>query len=323
MINLSVIIPTRNRSSLLTNTLESILLQNYPQTDFEVIVIDNGSTDSTAEICNIYSTKFINFVYLYDEHPGLHVGRHLGLKNARAENLVYADDDIKAFPTWLEGIAESFQENNVMVGGKCLPEYEIEPPEWMKYLWNKSGVGKTNSYYSLIDLGDIKKEIDPMLVIGCNLSIKKNVVMHAGGFHPDSMPKEKLKYRGDGESGLAIKLKEKGYSAIYNPKASIYHFVSKHRLTKEYLYQRAFLHGITNSYHYTRNKRGYISQINFKTVVNTLKAHLKDIKFRLFNNEVYNIIKKGYREGYEFHQKEMLNDIHLIDWVLKENYFDD
>ena len=133
MIKLSVIIPTRNRSSYLNGTLESICKQSLSQDEFEVIVIDNGSTDDTKEVTNSFTPRIKNLAYYYDDTPGLHVGRHRGLKLAKADILVYADDDIIAFTSWLQAIEEAFHDSSVaLVGGKILPKYEANPPFWVK-----------------------------------------------------------------------------------------------------------------------------------------------------------------------------------------------
>src|SRR4030042_3888930 len=126
---LSVIIPTRNRAHHLVGVLSSLRAQTYEAECFEVLLVDNGSTDNTREVCESYRTLLPNFQYLYDSQAGLHVGRHLGMKRAKADTLVYTDDDIEAFPTWLEGVAEAFcNKQVVLVGGKNLPKFQLEPP---------------------------------------------------------------------------------------------------------------------------------------------------------------------------------------------------
>ena len=67
MIELSVIIPTRNRCTYLELTLNSILTQTFDKNLFEVIVIDNGSTDATKDVVHSYQDKIPNLVYYYDE----------------------------------------------------------------------------------------------------------------------------------------------------------------------------------------------------------------------------------------------------------------
>ena len=129
MIHLSVIIPTRNRSVLLDKTLQSISAQTFSADRFEVIIVDNGSTDETPAIANRYRGTLKNLKYFYEANPGLHVGRHCGLRESQGSILTYADDDIEAFPTWIEGIYESFLQEDVgIVGGKDVPLYEAPSP---------------------------------------------------------------------------------------------------------------------------------------------------------------------------------------------------
>ena len=254
--NLSIIIPTRNRCSLLETTLKSISLQTFSPNNFEVIVVDNGSTDSTKQIVESYINNIQNIHYYYDSTPGLHVGRHLGLKEAKADLLVYADDDIEAFPTWLEGIWESFQDEEVvLVGGKNLPKWESEPPYWIYEMWmDINHYGHSLGYLSILDFGNNIMEIDPGYVWGCNFSIKKNILIEAKGFHPDAFPQDMIKYRGDGETSVSDFIRKNNFKTIYNPKASVFHFVPTNRMTIDYFCKRAFNQGISDSYTKARKK---------------------------------------------------------------------
>ena len=251
---LSIIIPTRNRAHLLNVALKSLMIQTYPSSEFEIIIVDNGSKDNTQKIFEGYNKKFKNMRYFYDETPGLHIGRHRGLKEAQTELLVYADDDIEAFPTWLEGIWESFQDKNVvLVGGKNLPKWENEPPYWIYEMWmNINQYGHSLGFLSILDFGNRIIEIDPRYVWGCNFSIRKNVLLEAKGFHPDGFPQEMIKYRGDGESSVSNHIRKQNYKTLYNPKASVYHFVPKDRMTLDYFCKRAFNQGISDSFANTR-----------------------------------------------------------------------
>lgn len=306
---LSVIIPTVNRGGLLDKALDSIAKQTLDQNLFEVIVVDNGSTDSTELIVNSFMGKIKNLVYIYDKNPGLHVGRHRGLFAAKADILVYGDDDIEATPTWLEGVIESFEDEKVaLVGGKNLPKFEVEPPQWIKCLWEKD---KKIEYLSIIDLGEQKKEISPAFVFGCNFSIRKSVLQEAKGFHPDGMPKNLIKYRGDGETYVAKFIQNRGYKALYNPKASVYHFVPKERMTKDYFKMRAFLEGISQSYTDIRYGNKTLNLMKEK-----IKIFMKDVLGR--DVEIY----KSYIKGYEYHQNEIKRDRKLLIWVMKDSYLE-
>ena len=337
---LSVIIPTRNRGKELSIALGSLAKQTLSPDEFEVIVVDNGSTDNTRDVVRSYQGEIKNLRCFYDNVPGLHVGRNRGLKEAMADILVYADDDIEAFPVWLEGIKESFalDKNIGLVGGKNLPAFETEPPEWLLKMWNKNTkVGKILGYLSLIDLGEEIKEINPFFVFGCNFAIKKQVLIEAGGFHPDGMPQKLIKYRGDGESYISSCILEKGYMTLYNPKASVYHFVPEKRMTLEYFCIRAFNEGISSSYVQIRKnhiktpvKKRNINNESIITIAKTVKGkllfiiNLINVKLNKFKKdifyEIHNEINKAYKAGYRYHQNEVKNDPKLLEWVLLENY---
>ena len=323
---LSVIIPTRNRSSLLEKAIKSLILQTYPQENFEIIIVDNGSTDGTRNIVESYKHNLPNLTYIYEPKPGLHVGRHAGLAIAKGEILVYGDDDIEAFPTWLEGIAESFNDPSVvLVGGNNLPRFECSPPEWIENLWEKNPWGMTIVMYSLLDLGNDIKEISPYYVFGCNYSIRKRVLLEVGGFHPDSMPENLLKYRGDGESAVSEAILQRGYKTIFNPKASVYHWVPKSRMTFDYIYKRGYAEGISNSYIKIRKRGDHtFSYFIYYLLLHHIKLLKLDFKKRMRKYHIpYNTYHEGFLSGSLFHQKATLHDKKLLEWILKKDYFID
>ena len=330
MIKLSVIIPTRNRASLLLATLESILHQTYDQKLFEVIVCDNNSTDNIAEIAHYFTDKFQHFRYIKTLEPGLHIGRNKGFQEAKGEILVYIDDDIEAFPEWLETINDVFKEKDVvLVGGKNLPKWEIAPPDWALEMWkpNNDGDRMTGSF-SIIDLGNQIKEINPYYVFGCNFSIRKNIIAETQGFHPDGMPQEIIEYRGDGESYVSGYIKQRGYKTIYHPQASVYHLVTKERLTIEYLWKRGFNQGVSDSFTSIRNPKipSHKKVINLKLI---LKGVLRSM-FKFFKNKppetiievsiYYKAMDEGHKEGFCFHQQKVEESPELKAWVMKDNY---
>lgn len=321
---LSIIIPTRNRSLLLEKAVRSLTVQTYSPDDFEVIIIDNGSTDATKDIVESYKSKLPHLIYVYEPSPGLHVGRHAGLEIARGDILVYADDDIEAFPTWLEGIAESFEDPSVaLVGGNNLPHYETPPPPWVELLWNETLFGRANGTYSILDFGSAIQEIPPCYVWGCNFSIRKEVVLKVGGFHPDGMPDEFLRYRGDGESAVSREVFDAGYKTIFNPKASVYHFVPAKRMTPDYIHKRGYIQGISDSYTSIRQSRKVDPKTAIRMSVSDLIHRFKmcakgHISAGMHPYETY---RSGWLKGYLYHQHEVLKDEKLLAWILRDNYF--
>jgi len=321
---LSVIIPTRNRFPLLEQAIRSLMVQTYSPDNFEIIIVDNGSTDRTKDIVESYKKELPHLIYVYEPSPGLHVGRHAGLEIARGDILVYADDDIEAFPTWLEGIAESFEDPSVaLVGGNNLPRYETSPPPWVELLWSNTPFGRANGMYSILDFGSTLQEISPYYVWGCNFSIRKEVLLNVGGFHPDGMPDEFLKYRGDGESAVSRGILNAGYKTIFNPKASVYHFVLAKRMTPEYIHKRGYIQGISDSYTSIRQSR----KVDPKTAIRmTMSDLIHRFKMRVIGHtntsmRPHDYYRSGWLKGYHYHQHEVLKDEKLLVWILRDNYF--
>jgi glycosyltransferase involved in cell wall biosynthesis len=322
---------------MLKLALESIAKQNLSQQSFETIVVDNGSTDETKEVVDSFVKNIPNLRYFYEETPGLHVGRHKGLKEAKADILVYADDDIEAFPTWLEGIVEAFEDKDVMlVGGKNLPKFEAEPPDWVMKMWSRPHPeGKILGHLGILDFGDSIKEISPYYVFGCNFSIRKSILLEAKGFHPDAMPQELIRFRGDGESHVSHYILEQGYTALYHPNVSVYHLVPKERMTESYFCKRAYNQGISDSYTQIRAVHGLaysakslyekLRQMSPSDIVRAIGRRAKRVIGRSRKepfDEIQGKIAQAYRAGWQFHQNEVQNDPKLLEYVLKQTYLE-
>ena len=313
----SIVIPTRNRQGHLSRALTSLSTQKYDQRDFEVIIMDNGSTDETITVCQDFLSRFKNFSYFYEKTPGLHVCRNAGLMKSEGQILVYADDDIQASQYWLEAIAAAFKDKNVMlVGGKCLPRFENQPPIWLMDMWQQQKTdGQILPFLSLLDLGDSIKVISPYYVFGCNFSIRRQVLLEAGGFHPDAMPSDLIRYRGDGETHVSKFISQKGYKTLYHPQASVYHHVPNERMTEQYLFDRFYAQGISDSYTHIRN-----GGLRYHWTTLALKAIKRLPLFR--TNRLQAKAYKAYISGYRFHQREVRRDPELNEWVHRQNYLD-
>ena len=328
---LSVIIPTRNRAKFLSGALESLTRQTYSLDMFEVIVVDNGSTDNTREICVSFKNRMPQLRYFYEEKPGLHVGRHLGMEMAKSEILVFTDDDIIAVQGWLQAIVNAFNDHNVqLVGGPSLPLYEQAPPEWMEVFWTRTPDGKSScGSLSLLDFGDKECEIDPTLIWGLNYSIRGKTLIDLGGFHPDGFPWELRRFRGDGETALSVEAKRRGLKAIYQPGACVHHIIPANRMTVEYFERRAFLQGISSSFSELRQPQTHKildnkkDEIDWLLPIKTLKRRLNKI-FAPTTHDIYRDIKikigQSHEAGMSFHQREVQCDPELLRWVLRKNY---
>ncbi|WP_109047130.1 glycosyltransferase family 2 protein [Azospirillum sp. TSA6c] len=313
----SIVIPTYNRQHLLVRALDSILNQSFNADEFEVIVVDNGSTDQTRQVAEGFSSKFDKFSYTHQAAPGLHAARHTGLRAAKGDVVIFGDDDIRCEPTWLNGIAGAFKSAGATLAtGPCRPEYEHTPPAWVETLKEKIPQIPDAWYlasYSIIDLGDQWLQIPAELAFGCNYSIVRKEVEELGGFHPDSLPQNFLQYRGDGETALSQAVSQKGGRIIYSPLAAVNHWVSSERLTIPYIYKRHFSEGVTFSYVATR-KYGKLPD----------NPHALAPRFSPApEDSVQSEIQRGVLDGFFYHQQQLRSDKNLLQWIFKETYLED
>ena len=325
----SVIIPTRNRADVLDACLLSLTEQTLPAAEFEVIVVDNGSTDATPQVAMRHAVA-LQIHCECAEEPGLHVGRHAGLRLARSDVLVFADDDIVAGPRWLEAVAVAFEDPSVaMVGGNNLPLFEQPPPAWLARWWGTPvGRGRALAYLSILDQGTGRFDIDPHFVWGCNFSIRRHDLVAAGGFHPDAMPGERLRWRGDGETHVSESIRRSGRRALFDSNATVQHRVAAERMTHDYFARRGYAQGISDSYAdirvagRPRATAAARASRRARTALRRLRMHAiraadeVDMELRA--------VKLGtldaYWKGYDFHQREVRDDPALFAWVMKESY---
>src|ERR1700677_2333340 len=112
----SVIIPTYNRALLLSHTLDSLTRQSLPADEFEVLVVDDGSSDETSVVVEGYSTR-LNLRYFFREDEGWRIARarNVGIANAAADVCVLLDSGLLAHSGCLAAHVASHEESPVPV----------------------------------------------------------------------------------------------------------------------------------------------------------------------------------------------------------------
>lgn len=214
-LEISVIIPTHNRSDILEKCLGALSCQTLSKNVFEVIVSDDGSEDDTRERAKYFlKNNFKYNRYLWQINSGQSVARNRAILQSRGRILLFINDDTIATPTMLEEHRRTHDQypagSDVVLGRVTIS------PELPSSIFAKMHL---DYFY---DLWKGQTELDWRAFYTCNISVKKSFLIKFGFFE------ERLRYHDDVE--LGERLSHHGLRVIYNPKALGYH---DHFLTEE------------------------------------------------------------------------------------------
>jgi glucosyl-dolichyl phosphate glucuronosyltransferase len=231
----SVIVCTHNRSASLRRSLDTLLNCSGDPDLFEVIVVDNASTDDTSRVVQglIAGQSKRPLRYLFEGKLGTHNALHAGARAARASLLVRTDDDVDVEPQWVQAYVESFASHPEMVaaGGPALPRWDIPPPAWLRdVVANKLS---TLCYCSELALLDDPRGFGTSgrSFFGLNMAIRYETLKEFGGFRPGLTGR---KCFGGGEGSLYLALLRAESAVGYVPDARVWHHVSPDRMRPEY-----------------------------------------------------------------------------------------
>lgn len=235
-LKISVVVCTYNRAKYLSKCIDSLLRQSLSPALYEILIVDNNSSDSTAEICRQYEGRG-NFRYYLERNQGLSYARNRGFRESRSTIVAYTDDDAIVSPGWLSHLVDGFNDNEVgATGGPIFPIYEGKIPGWF--------------HESLLPLFSCKvhgkevKDLNPgHFFYGVNMAIRKDILIKTGGFRVD-LGRKGNNLLSDEELALFKKIERAGYKKRYLPEAVVYHLLPKDRLNIHWLLRKFYWMGI-------------------------------------------------------------------------------
>ena len=242
-LDLSVLIATRNRARLLGPTLASLARQELNGLRWEVIVIDNHSTDDTPQVLE-QARRTLPVVPLFESEPGKNRALNRGLTIARGQLLVFTDDDGTHSPGWLFDLYQAAQRwsDFDIFCGPIEPTYPPETPAWLKEeLFTSTAFSKFPPVWIPPMTEEAPFEYRNILPFGPNFAVRRTA-MQGVQFDPQMGP-QGSSYPMGGETEFLHRLRARGCQIIYVPTAQVSHNVEVSQISVDWLFRRAFLYG--------------------------------------------------------------------------------
>jgi glycosyltransferase involved in cell wall biosynthesis len=207
---------------------------------FEVIVVDNGSTDETPDLVKQLERRSATLRYVRQDRIGLSVARNTGVQSSRAPLVAFTDDDAVPSENWVELLLERFQslpQEVAVLGGEVEPLWESPRPEWL-----------TDTLLRPLSAGlmwgpEARLLKDDEWLVEVNIAYRKAKLIEFGAF-PENLGRI-------GESLLSfdgcvnLLLARAGYASFYDPKIVVGHHIHASRMTPAWFRRRHFWQGVS------------------------------------------------------------------------------
>jgi GT2 family glycosyltransferase len=280
----SVVVATYNRKDLLAGCIDALINQSYPKDKYEVIIVDDGSTDGTKELLEKYSIDQSKLKTFWQKNRGVAAARNLGIKNAKGEIVCFTDDDCVTDKDRIRNLVDAYNDDKIGgVGGRILgynPNSLLE-----KYAEN---VGNFNQE-KLIE--------NENFIVAANSSYRKDILDSIKGFDDE--------FQFSDDMDISIRVKLKGFSLKYAPEAIVYH---RHRTTLKGLFKQWYGYGRG----YSLRHKKYTKDFN---ALPLLAFYLRRILFKIFTLPL-KLLKATFGTDKKYHFAEAFLDIIVLNSYL-------
>jgi glycosyltransferase involved in cell wall biosynthesis len=237
---LTVLIPTYNRAGVLSQTLKALTCVERTGIDCSIVILDNNSTDNTAEVVKEYGTQ-LPLSYLKEPRPGKNCALNKALRECDLKDIVvFTDDDVTPARNWLQEIVSSVRKwpRIAVFGGKVeLVWPDNKQPEWAMRDW-MMGFAFTRHHYAE---GEAFYK-PPACPFGPNFWVRKVAFQKVPFFDETIGPRPRNRIMGS-ETSFLLNLQEHGFPILYYPGAEVYHRILQEACTVPWLRRRAYTYG--------------------------------------------------------------------------------
>lgn len=237
----SAVVCTHDRRRDLERAVESLLHQSAPRDVYEILVVDNASSDDTAHYLDGIVASGAPIRRLFVDRPGLSRARNAALAQARGEIVAFLDDDAVASEDWIERILRAFDAGGPSVGvlgGRTLPIWEAARPDWL----SDRGLGAL----AIVDWSEEPGFLaEGQYLVGANMAFRARLLREIGGF-PEQLGRMGGALLSGEETFVAARLAARGHRPFYDPSVIVHHRVQRERARRSWLLRRAYWQGVSN-----------------------------------------------------------------------------
>jgi glycosyltransferase involved in cell wall biosynthesis len=240
--NCSILIATYNRAPELADTLASLARLHYAGA-WEVIVVDNNSTDATRAVTERAQAAFpVPLIYGFEREQGRSAALNHGLALARGAIIVTTDDDVRVEPDWLQQIERALDRLNCdYVGGRVIPLWGAAAPRWLptysSALW---------AVIALLDFGPSPVQFGKRVPLGVNMAFRRTALDRVGGFNV-RVGRKAGTLLGQEVREWCLRARDAGLRGFYAPEIVVQHLIPAERLQKAYYRRWFFWRGISRA----------------------------------------------------------------------------
>jgi glucosyl-dolichyl phosphate glucuronosyltransferase len=278
-LDVTVLICTYNRAGHLAATLDSLAAMEAPGLRWDVLVVDNNSSDDTAAVVESRVAGYaVALRYLFEPRQGKSNALNTGLAATDARIIVFTDDDVQVPRDWLTRTKAAFDAFNCdYIGGPVYPWWEATPPRWLP-----TANGRLWAVVALLDYGREPFRFGRRIPLGVNMAVKRSAIDRVGGFNP-KLGRSAGTLMGQEQREWFLRAHTAGVVGYYAPDVSVRHWIPRDRLTKRYFRRWFYWRGISRAVLYAQTGKDMESpeqsQLDFTHV-----KHVLGIPRYLFRN---------------------------------------
>ncbi|HEY8156562.1 MAG TPA: glycosyltransferase [Myxococcota bacterium] len=238
----SAVVCTHNRATVLRRALASLGAQTLAPDRYEIVVVDNASTDATRDLVTRELAGMPQLRYVFEPQLGVSRARNAGWRAARAPLVAYLDDDAIAAPDWLARAVADFarlEPRPGCLGGPVLPIWEAPRPDWLP-----------DALLPYLTVLELDQTAGPMprgkFLYGTNSVFPRERLAEIGGY-PAGLGPIGSWHRSGEDTFVQKLLRERGLQLWYDPALRVQHHLPAERVSRRWVLRRLYLEGLSRA----------------------------------------------------------------------------